>query len=278
MRFFPPTLQACPLSHGWPAILLCCGTCLLLWGCGATPQASRTGLTASGTIAQDSEARKRARIRLELAVAYFQQGKTDIALDELRQVLAVDPAFPEAHNLRGLIAMRLREFPTAEESFLKALSLRPGDANVLHNLGWLECQRAAYPQSFRYFGRALATPGYQERGKTWMTQGLCQISAGQHKEAESSLLHAYEFDATNPIVGYNLAHVLYLRKEYARAQFYIRRLNNSDWASAESLWLGIKIDKLLADDDAVAQLAQQLEKRFSQSAQADAYRRGAFDE
>ncbi len=230
------------------------------------------------TDSDESVVRKRARIRLELAVAYFQQGKTTIALDELKQALAVDPNFSDAHNLRGLIFMRLNDYSVAKESFHKALELRPGDANVLHNLGWLACQQALYAQSFKFFSQALADTHYTDRAKTWMTQGLCQVRAGALKAAEASLLKAYEYDAANPVTGYNLARVLFLKKDNVRAQFYIRRLNNSEWANAESLWLGIKIERRMDNTEAMLQLAAQLEKRFSQSPQTAAYRRGAWNE
>jgi type IV pilus assembly protein PilF len=63
-----------------------------------------------------------------------------------------------------------------------------------------------------------------------------------------------------------------------RAQFYIRRLNNSDLANAESLWLGVKVERRMNDRVAMDQLADQLKKRFPQSREAAAYTRGAFDE
>ncbi len=63
-----------------------------------------------------------------------------------------------------------------------------------------------------------------------------------------------------------------------RARFYVRRLNNSELANAESLWLGIKVERRLHDDLAMRQLAEQLTKRFGHSREAAAYERGAFDE
>ncbi len=250
----------------------------MLTGCANTSQPVVTDATDLLTASDESNERKRARIRLELALGYFEQGKTAIALDELKQAIAVDPNFSDSYNLRGLIYLRLNEFSIAQDSFSKALSLRPGDANVMHNLGWLKCQQALYAQSFDYFEKALAQPQYGERAKTWLTQGLCQVRAGQLKDASVSLLKAYEYDAANPVTGYNLARVLYVQSETSRAQFYIRRLNNSDLANAESLWLGIQVEKKLGNEEAIQQLGGQLEKRFPQSSQAAAYRRGAFNE
>ena len=101
---------------------------------------------------------------------------------------------------------------------------------------------------------------------------------GQASEAETSFLRSYELDAANPVTGYNLALLLYQREDFVRSQFYIRRLNNGELANAESLWLGIKVERRLGNRDAVAQLARQLKKRFPQSVEASAFDRGAFNE
>ncbi|MNR34786.1 Tetratricopeptide repeat protein [compost metagenome] len=119
---------------------------------------------------------------------------------------------------------------------------------------------------------------YQAKVKTWMAKGLCYESAGQHKAAEEALFKAYEIDAGNPVVAYNLANVLYVQGDVARARFYIRRLNNSDQANAESLWLGIKVERAEGDKLAMAQLANPLGKRFPESREWLAYQRGAFNE
>jgi type IV pilus assembly protein PilF len=264
-------------SRRWLMALLCAG---FLAGCANGPE-SVQGSAGRADLVTDSDetsARKRARIRVELAMGYLEQGKTNIALDEVKLALAADPEFSDAYSLRGLIYMRLNELPLAQDSFLKALAVRPRDPNILHNLGWLKCQQARYPEALADFSQALANPAYGERAKTYMAQGLCQIRAGQRPAAEQSLLKAYEFDAMNPVTGYNLANLLFQNAEFARAQFYIRRLNNSEWANAESLWLGIKVENKMADRVALLQLANQLEKRFPQSKEASAYRRGAFDE
>jgi len=255
---------------------------ILLGVSGCAVKSEQAGATANRTeIVTESDEpgeRRRARIRVELALGYFEQGKTNIALDEIKQAIAADPTFADAYSLRGLVYMRLNDFGFAEESFNKALAIKPQDANVLHNLGWLKCQQGLYPLAMKYFGQALADPVYGERAKTLMAQGLCQVRAGMRPEAEASLLKSYEYDAGNPVTGYNLANLLLQKEDFVRAQFYIRRLNNSELANAESLWLGVKVEKRLGNAEAMMQLATQLEKRFPQSREAASYHRGAFDE
>ncbi|MCM2342633.1 type IV pilus biogenesis/stability protein PilW [Rhodoferax sp.] len=252
----------------------------ILTGCGTAPNSGQAGASRPDLVTDSDEtsARKRARIRVELAMGYLEQGKTTIALDEVKLALVADPDFADAYSLRGLIYMRLNELALAQDSFLKALAVQPRDPNILHNLGWLRCQQARYPEALADFSLALSNPNYGERAKTYMAQGLCQIRAGLRRDAEQSLLKSYEYDAANPVTGYNLANLLFQNTDFARAQFYIRRLNNSQWSNAESLWLGIKVEQQMADRVAMLQLATQLEKRFPQSKEASAYRRGAFDE
>ena len=226
----------------------------------------------------ESEAQRRARIRLELASSYFEAGQTNVALDEVRQAIATDANYADAYNLRGLIYLRLNDHAQAEESFRRALSLKPQDSSIVHNHAWLLCQQQRYAEADKQFERALSNPAYPARSKTLMAQGLCQERAGQPAQAEASLLKAYELDARNPIVAYNLSSLLSQRGEHQRAQFYIRRLNNSEWANAESLWLGIKIERALGDSVAFEQLASQLVKRFPESREQSWYEQGTFNE
>lgn len=271
-------------AAGWLKIsrwLFC--ACLLASGLlSISGCASRGGPESNGaemvTDSDEPEARKRARIRLELAVNYFEHGQTTIALDELKQSIAADPTYGEAYSLRGLIYMRLNDFRFAEESFKRALSISPRDSNVMHNLGWLLCQQGRYPEAQQYFSQALSNPQYGERAKTFRAQGLCQIRAGLREDAEASLLKSYEFDAGNPVTAYNLATLLFQRGEFVRAQFYVRRLNNSELANVESLWLGVRVERRMENRDAMQQLGVQLVKRFPQSREAGAYQKGAFDE
>jgi type IV pilus assembly protein PilF len=263
----------------WTAFVsLAAGTLLLsLGGCVTT----RTDTGASAEIitpSDETETRRRARLRLELASGYFEEGKTEVALDEVKQALVIDPSFGEAYDLRGLVLMRLNDNRAAEESFRRSISLNARDANPHHNLGWLLCQEKRYPQAQSEFDIAMASPFYAGRAKTLMAQGVCEARAGKIPEAEKSLSRSYELDPGNPITGYNLASLLFRRGENTRAQFLIRRINNSELANAESLWLGIRIERRLNDMVALRQLGDVLRKRFAGSPETGKYERGAFDE
>lgn len=255
-------------------------TLLSLYGCaGPNVPATQPGSGKEWVTESDEpEARKRARIRLALAQGYFEQGQLTTALDEVKQALNVDPTFVPAYNMRGLIYMRLNEPKVAEDSFSHALRLQPNDGDTMQNLGWFYCQQSRYKEAVQMFERALQTPNYGAAARTLMTEGICQARAGQTQDAERSLKRSFELDAGNPITMYNLALLLHQRGDSERARFYLRRLNNSELANAQSLWLGIKVENRLQNREAARQLSDQLRRRFPESTEAGALDRGAFDE
>jgi type IV pilus assembly protein PilF len=189
----------------WHWTLMACSVLTFsfaLGGCAANGGISASESTADLlTPSDEPDARRRARIRLELASNYFEMGQTAVALDEVKQSLASDATYADAYNLRGLIYLRLNDFAQAEESFRRAQALRPGDSNLLHNFGWLLCQQKKYTEADQQFARALNNPAYVARSKTLMARGLCQVGAAQYAEAEQSLTKAMNWIPRTPWWG-----------------------------------------------------------------------------
>lgn len=260
------------------AVLVLLAGCAQTQGMPATTAAAVASGTEPITESDEPESRKRARIRVELASNYFEQGQTTVALDEIKLALGADPNYAPAYTLRGLVYARLNELKLAEDSFRRAQQLSPRDPDVLHHYGLFACQQGRYPQSIELFQQALASPIYGGQARTLMAKGICQVRAAQFTEAEGSLARSYELDPGNPITAYNLAALQFRRGDNAKAQFTIRRLNNGEFANAETLWLGIKVEHRLGNAEAMAQLAQQLSRRYPESREWASYQRRAFDE
>ena len=231
------------------------------------------------TASDETDALKRARIRLDLAAAYFAQGQLTTALDEVKLALTASPDLPQGLNLRGLIYARLGEERLAEESFKRALQVAPNDGDAMHNYGFYLCERRRFDEANELFKRALATPQYRTPSRTLLAQGVCEARNGQLEPAEVTLKRAYELDAGNPATAMNLADVLYRRGDYERARFYVRRVNGSaDLRNAESLWLGARIENRLANPQGVRELGHQLRSAYPNSREAAAFERGGFDD
>jgi len=243
------------------------------------PVAAGTGPRDRVTASDEPDHARRARVRMELAAAYFGRGQLDTALDEVKLAIAAEPGNAAAHNLRGLIYASLGDERLAEESFRQAMKLDPRDADTMQNFGWFLCQQKRYGEADTMFRQALAVPRYREAPRTLLTAGICQARAGQWSQAEGTLTKSYELDPGNPAIAVNLSEVLYQRGDLERARFHIRRVNsNADLASAHTLWLAARIENKLGNRQGAQDLGHQLRARFPSSPEARRFERGQFDE
>ena len=231
------------------------------------------------TASDESDAGKRARLRMELASGYFGRGQMSTALDQVKLALQADPTLGEAYNLRGLIYANLGDDTLAEESFRRALQLNPRDADSMQNFGYYLCQKKRYPEASALFDQALAVPQYRDQARTLLSKGVCEAFAGKLPESEATLLRAYQLDPANPSISVNLSEVLYRRGDYERARFYIRRVNAvPQFTGAQTLWLAARVEHRLGNVSGAQELGDQLRHRFPESREAGSFERGQFDE
>jgi type IV pilus assembly protein PilF len=231
------------------------------------------------TASDESEASKRANVRLELATAYFSRGQMTTALDQVKLAIAADPTQSAAFSLRGLIYASLGDDKLAEESFQRALQINPRDGDTMQNFGWYLCQKKRYGDADAMFARALAVPQYRDTPRTLLAQGVCQSFAGQPDTAEKTLQRSFELDPANPSTAVNLSELLFRRGAYERARFYIQRVNSqSEIASAQTLWLGARIESKLGNAAEVKLLGSQLRSRFPDSPESVAFEQGRVNE
>lgn len=256
---------------------------LALVGCSSTVTSTVGPVSDVGkdrvTASDQSDASRRANVRLQLASAYFADGQLTTALDEVKQAINADPKMAEAFNLRGLIYAGLGDDALAEDSFKRALQLSPRDGDVMQNYGWYLCLQKRYPEAGAQFQQALAQPQYRDVTRTLLAQGVCEARAGQLPEAERTLQRAYALDPANPSIAVNLSEVLMQRGEYERARFHIRRVNAApQQANAQTLWLASRIESRSGNAQAANDIGQQLLSRYPKSAEASAFQQRRFSE
>lgn len=248
---------------------------MLLSACAGTAPDGGRGIK---TDSDRTDAERRAGIHLELAQRYFSGGQFSTALDELKQAQASKPDMREAVNMRGLVYAAMGENQLAEDSFRRALSLYPDDADTLHNYGWFMCQQQRWQAADALFDQALTQASYRAPQRTLLAKGVCEARSGRLPVAERTLLRAFELDPGNPAIEVNLAEVLYRNQEFERARFYVKRVNaQPEQVSAASLWLELRIERKLGNTVASDDLGQQLRRRYPQSPETQALDAGRFD-
>ncbi len=240
----------------------------MLAGCAAT--GSTVAPEAIPGSAAEVEVHRLAKTRLQLAALHFEEGRAEVALGEVAQALQAYPRYVDAYNLKGWIHMSLQDYKAANESFVQALALRPGDADTLYNLGWLQCQQKQFTLADRNLDAALQAPRTQwaigradlagQRGVLATGRQIRGCAAGLGKRRTKS-------EPGSPAVAYNFANALHARGYRTSVRVFMCAVsNNGQWASAPSLCVsGDQSERSLGDRVAMRQLADQLHKRFPDS-------------
>jgi type IV pilus assembly protein PilF len=217
---------------------------------------------------EESSERTRARIRLELAAGYYQQGNSAVALEELRVALQIDPNYAAAYGILGLVYMGLGDEPKAKESFVQALRIAPKDADLNNNYGWYLCQTTNPQESIPYFNRALEDRLYTTPAKPLHNAGICSLRFNDLQGAENYFRRAFQVEPGNPVTNYQLSLLNLSKGQHEQARFYAKRLLTNFAPNSQALFLAMCIEKKAGDRNAEANFAAQLRRNFSASPEA----------
>jgi type IV pilus assembly protein PilF len=249
----------------------------LAGGC-TTTTTTVAGVEVPVTSTAETDPRKRAEIRNDLASSYYRDGRLAVALEEARRAVQIDPRYAPAHGLLGLIYMDIGDRAEAEASFSRALRLEPENSNILNNYGWFLCQTGRERESVAFFERAAANRLYATPALAMRNAGVCLAKVGDLDGADRALRRALEFDASDPVTKFELSRLYLKRGQPERAGFYYGLLDPASRGSAPGLWLALRIARANGDIRRERELAGQIRDRYPDSPEASALRRGAFDE
>lgn len=250
------------------------GAAALLAGCAAQPD-GRDG--SAGDSGSGSAERQRARAFTDLANAYLARAQYKVALDELRKAIVADSRFGPAYNAYGLIYMELAEDRLAEENFRRAIDLDRNDSEARNNFGWFLCSRGRYDEGLDQFSSALRNPLYAQPELAMANAGLCAEKKGDIALAEANLTKSLKLQPDNPNSILKLAGLNFRQGRLAEAQRLLGRHAELAPPTAESLWLGVRLERRLGDRAQEAAYGLQLRKRFPDSNEARLLLAGQYE-
>ena len=250
----------------------------LLAGCSNTPPREE-GPTVEGStlIGEVGDPRNRARLHTELGSLYYTRGSMSIALEELRAAIAADPNYALAYGAFGMVYMDLRENALAEENFQRALRLAPNEPDLNHNYGWFLCQTQREPESIKYFLHAIRNPLYPAPWRSYAAAGVCSLRMKNVKDADEFFQRALRLEPDEPNSLIKLSQIRYDQGRFDDARALVMRYAKVAPPSAESLWLGLRIERKAGMRVAEQSYATQLRRRFPASDEYRKLQRGEFD-
>ncbi len=213
--------------------------------------------------------RESARIHTELGAGYYQQGQMAIALEEFTEATTIDPNYAEAYNGLGLVYAKLGADAKADANFKKSLQLEPGNPQSRNNYGSFLCSRNRIDESIVQFKEAVKDPLYTTPGMAYLNAAICSLKKDDEQNAELYLQKALQLQPLLHQAAYQLALIEFNRGEHEQAR---KTLSNALVSShtPDMLWLGIRIERLLGDKDAVSSYALLLRRKYPDSEQTKA--------
>jgi type IV pilus assembly protein PilF len=258
--------------------LLLVAAALALGGCASKPATPAPAPAAApAPTKQEATPQQRAQIKTELAAGYYERGQMDVALEELGNAKALDPANPKIYNIYGLVYAMLGERAKAEENFRQALSIAPSDSEIRENWGAYLCATGREREALAELEQVLKDPLYKTPEIALINAGKCSAALGQTKNAEDYLRRALGASPGNPIAAYNLALLAYRDARFGEARAWIRPVMQQPSPSPEALYLGLCIERKQGDRQAERSYESQLKNRWPDSPEAKAVASGGCE-
>ncbi|MEO5574116.1 MAG: type IV pilus biogenesis/stability protein PilW [Gammaproteobacteria bacterium] len=209
-----------------------------------------------------------AETNVKLGIGYLQQGRRDLALSKLQRALEISPNLASAHNAIAIVYEQLGQLDEAEQHYLKAVSLSPKDSNSLNNYGTFLCKRNELAKAEQYFLRALENPLYATPALAYENAGLCAQRVPNTVKAEKYFRDALQINPRLSGSLYQMAVISFDRGEYLPARAYLQRYAAVAQHTSQSLWLGVRIEQMLGDKNAISSYALQLRSTYPDSDEA----------
>jgi len=213
-----------------------------------------------------------AEAHVSLGLGYLQQRRPQLAIQSFTRAIELDSRLASAHHYAAESYRQMRQYARADKHFVKALKLAPKDAAIKNNYGVYLCDRQRYDEADGYFIEAIEDKFYTSTAEALENAGLCARKSGDSVLAAKRFRQAIEHDERRARSLYQLADLSYLANEILAARGFVQRYFAVANANASSLWLAIRIEHALNNDDDVREYATSLHKNFPNSDEAKEFK------
>ncbi len=129
-----------------------------------------------------------------LAVSSSWRGNFPQALKEIEEAEKINDKDPEVYVIKGAIYVGLKEYPTAEQNYKKAVSLNPGYTPAHFNLCGLYLIQKNFDQVISECGLAVADPTYRLRANAYTNIGIAYYNKGDMAKARENYEQALKLN------------------------------------------------------------------------------------
>lgn len=226
--------------------------------------------TSPGDASRGGDSRTPAEVNTQLGMEYMREGMYAESLEKLKKALVQDPRLPAAHASIAVLYERLGENDLADKHYRRAYDLKPDDPLVLNNYGQYLCRTGRLDEADRMFSKALQDPLYRNPAVVLTNAGLCAEKRPDLDLAEKYFRQALEKDPAFPPALRQMVRITFARQQHLATRAYLQRLLAVAPLTPEFLWIGVRAESALGDNNASSSYALQLKNRFPESQEAQA--------
>lgn len=211
-----------------------------------------------------------AQAHAELAAGYYSAKQINIAKEEIKIALRLDPDLFLALYLSGLIASDENKFSDALSFFNRAHDVSPNHHDVYTAKGVLFCKQNEFDRGQTQFKYALnaspKTPSIQ--ASILINSALCFQSSKQYASAKFALQQAQIEQPDNTGILFHLAQNSFLQNSLLESAQFLNEFHRLAPYNPSSLYLQWDIYRLIGNASGMNEAEQRILKEFSNSPQA----------
>lgn len=213
--------------------------------------------------------------RLELGNRYLADGNRESARRQFTDVLKMDSGNSEAYLGIARVHEANVEYPEAETNFKKALSKADKESRSPIEMAYGEFlwKQKRYKDAAKHFIVAGDDYDFRNRAVGLYWAGRSQAEAGDMAKAKASFQRALNVKPEFGESYLELADDAFKARDYINAQQHYEQFTRFSKQNPRSLWLGIRLYRVLGQDDKVASYALVLKNLYGSSDEYLEYQR-----
>lgn len=228
--------------------------------------------SSTGLFSGDPAGEQAAKDSVALAMAYLRSGDTARAKQPLSAALEHNPRSALLNNAMALVYSVEQEFEISEHYYEKAIKYDRSYTPAHFNYGALLYDRERYTEAAEQYRIASEDTVYVQRAVVFENLGATLLKLGDPAGAQEAFTHALALDGDLPRSHLNLAEMHYDAQNFDASRKHFERFTELARHTPASLWLGIRLQRIFQDQDAIASYVLQLRNMFPDSAEFGYYK------
>lgn len=201
----------------------------------------------------------------QLGAKYLETGDLKKARVKLKKALAANDKNAMANFYYAILLSKVKQSAEAETYFLKATRLAPDETHYFDRFGIFLCRLGRFEDAIEQFDKSASNPFNLNPEFAYNNAGSCAMSFDKIVEAERETRKALRKNPRFTPALLNMVEILLEQEKFEIADaYYVRYLKYGNH-TADSLWLGIQIKRVLGDRVAIDEYGSRLKSDFPRS-------------